>query len=126
MSEAGYYNPQSNLWNSILQLPEKKEGSAVCTLNNKIYIIGGNNNNNYCKSVWAYCTETKIWESVADLNFPRSHSGITLTSYRVDLDYLCLRLTELIFSKMCVYHKYSHRQCKQYTVCRLNMTNYSN
>jgi N-acetylneuraminic acid mutarotase len=77
LSEAGFYNPQSNSWNSILQLPEKKEGSAVCTLNNSIYIIGGNENDNYCKSVWAYCTETKVWESVANLNFPRSHSGIT-------------------------------------------------
>lgn len=60
------------------ELPEKKEGSAVCTLNNNIYIIGGNKDDSYCKSVWAYCTETKIWMPVADLNSPRSHSGISI------------------------------------------------
>lgn len=78
MNGAGYYNTQNNSWNSIPQMPEKKEGAAVCTLNNGIYIIGGHNNENYSKSVWAYCTETKVWVSIADMNTCRSHSGKTL------------------------------------------------
>lgn len=51
------------------------EGAAICTLNNSIYVIGGNSKNNYLKSVYAYCTETKVWVSIADMNHPRSYSG---------------------------------------------------
>lgn len=75
MARAGFYNPLNRSWNSISLLPEKKEGAAVCTLNSSIYIIGGHYNGHFFKSVWAYCTETKVWVSVADLNSPRSYSG---------------------------------------------------
>lgn len=51
------------------------EGASICTLNSSIYVIGGNVKNNYLKSVWAYCTETKVWVSIADMNSPRSFSG---------------------------------------------------
>lgn len=75
MFKAGFFNPLNRSWNSISLLPEKKEGAAVCTLNSSIYIIGGHYNENFFKSVWAYCTETKVWVSVADLNSPRSYCG---------------------------------------------------
>lgn len=65
----------TNSWNLIPQLPEKKLGAAICALNNNIYIIGGKNYGHYCRTVWAYCTETKEWLSVAQLNTPRSYAG---------------------------------------------------
>lgn len=75
MSKSVSYDPSKNTWENIPQLPEKKEGAAICTLNNNIYVIGGNLLNVYFKSVWAYCTETKEWVSVADMNTARSYSG---------------------------------------------------
>lgn len=50
-------------------------GSAVCTLNGNIYIIGGEYLQSCCKTVWAYCTLTEEWVSLAELNFPKSFSG---------------------------------------------------
>lgn len=77
MGKAGFFNPSKNLWCSIPSLPEKREDAAVCALHNSIYVIGGHLNGNTLKSVWAYCTETKVWVSLADMNSPRSHLGKT-------------------------------------------------
>lgn len=75
MDKAGFFNPSKHLWYSIPVLPEKREDAAVCALNNSIYIIGGHINGSTLKSVYAYCTETKVWVSLANMNSPRSHSG---------------------------------------------------
>ncbi|VVC34696.1 Galactose oxidase/kelch, beta-propeller,BTB/Kelch-associated,Galactose oxidase, beta- [Cinara cedri] len=72
---SGYYNSLNDEWNSIVQLPIIMQGAAVCTLNNNIYVIGGRFEDNYLKSVFAYCTDTKVWVAIADMNCPRSYSG---------------------------------------------------
>ncbi|XP_026814200.1 kelch-like protein 3 [Rhopalosiphum maidis] len=74
-TEAGYYDPRNNKWKYIDPIPEFNKGSAVCTLNGNIYIIGGQCLENYYKTVWAYCTLTEEWVSLAELNFARSYSG---------------------------------------------------
>ncbi|XP_025199504.1 kelch-like protein 3 [Melanaphis sacchari] len=74
-TQAGYFNPRTKKWSYIDPIPEYNKGSAVCALNGNIYIIGGQYFENYYKSVWAYCTLTEEWVSLAELNFARSFSG---------------------------------------------------
>lgn len=63
------------VFQDISHLPRRIRGAAICTLNNNIYIIGGMYNEDYLNSVYAYCTETKVWVSIADMNCPRSQPG---------------------------------------------------
>lgn len=75
MNEAGYYDSRNHKWKYIDPIPEFNTGSAVCTLNGNIYIIGGQRLENCYKSVWAYCTLTEEWVSLSELNYARSFSG---------------------------------------------------
>jgi len=75
MNEAGYYDSRNRKWKYIDPIPEFNTGSAVCTLNGNIYIIGGQRLENCYKSVWAYCTLTEEWVSLSELNYARSFSG---------------------------------------------------
>ncbi|XP_029341272.1 kelch-like protein 3 [Acyrthosiphon pisum] len=75
MNEAGYYDTRNDKWKFIKPIPEFNTGSAVCTLNENIYVIGGQRLENCYKSVWSYCTLTEEWVSLPELNFARSFSG---------------------------------------------------
>jgi len=75
MKKAGFFNPLTNNWNTISPIPNIRFGSAVCVLNNNIYVIGGQRKGIFYKNVFAFCTETKVWVSVAEMNIPRSHPG---------------------------------------------------
>lgn len=70
-----FYDTSVDSWNPIPVLPDQRENAAICTLYGNIYIIGGDNCYGHLKSVLAFCTETKLWVSVADMNFPRSNAG---------------------------------------------------
>ena len=66
-------------------LKTRKNASSV-TVNDKIYVLGGENEQGACKSFAAYDTKKKVWEELPE--YPGSETGIckaSLISYKNEI-----------------------------------------
>ncbi len=65
---------------SSSSIPTKRKYPAVATLDNKVYVIGGiNDNGKYLNTVEAYCPETDTWEKKSDMTSNQSDTPYAAT-----------------------------------------------
>lgn len=50
-----------------------RTGLGVCTMNKKIYVMGGHDGSKYLSSVQCYDPKHDIWKEVASMNNARSY-----------------------------------------------------
>ena len=71
LSDVTVYNPDTNVWTLVANLPTALEGCATIAVNGKIYIFGGNTTN-ILKTVLEYDPVTDIWTAKADMPTART------------------------------------------------------
>ena len=70
------YEPgMSDPWTKLQALPDPRYGAAIAELNDKIYVMGGNNNlNASMKSIFVYSIRDDNWEDLGEV-MPEEESG---------------------------------------------------
>lgn len=64
-------------WKKLEKLPFARSNAGVCTLNGKIYCVGGNaTGQNSVKDCHVFDPETNTWTSIAPLNTGRCQAGV--------------------------------------------------
>jgi len=60
-SRAWVYDPQTDTWSSIADLPAPRAGHAMVTVGDKLYLVGGTGSG--AAEVWTYDPATDIWNT---------------------------------------------------------------
>jgi N-acetylneuraminic acid mutarotase len=72
--EVHCYEPQSNSWHRLADLPTKRCALGVAYLNGKIYAAGGADNKTPLSSFESYDILTNTWEVLPDMPTAREHT----------------------------------------------------
>lgn len=67
---------EKGYWSKINDMSSNRAGHGVVTCNNKLYVIGGYNNNGFLDSVEAYDPLTGVWETMQHMPYARAEFGI--------------------------------------------------
>lgn len=65
------YDPVTNTWTKLEQMPTKRSGLASATIGNDIYVIGGQSVNGTFRANEKYDTKTNTWTAEPSLPTPR-------------------------------------------------------
>lgn len=79
----GYYGSINQGWTSRTVLPTPRTGLCSATLNNLIYVIGGNDGSNVLGTVEIYDPATNSWTAGAPMPTPRSDMAIALVNRQI-------------------------------------------
>lgn len=73
-----YNTDNQSEWVYMTPMGEQRKNASAVTVNEKIYVLGGENASGALKSFVAYDTEKKTWETLPD--YPGTETGICKTS----------------------------------------------
>jgi len=79
------YDPATDTWTKKGDMPKAIGGSAAAVVKDKIYIIGGGDDNvvRTFSSVWEYDPATDKWTSKADMPTPRGYLATAVVNDRI-------------------------------------------
>lgn len=80
------YNFSQNTWKKLAPLPDAQGGLACATVNNRIYVFGGeyfNNGGGVYSDVWEYRIASDSWSSVTKMPKPRHGLGALTINDRI-------------------------------------------
>lgn len=77
------YNPSTNVWETLANMPTKRSGTAGFLIQNKIYIVGGgfkkpDGNFQFLTTVEIYDPLTNTWETGPAMDQPHDYPAATL------------------------------------------------
>ncbi len=73
LSVVEMYDPQTNSWKRKTNLPEPRDGFGISAIMNKIYVVGGFNDDGVVKTVLVYDPNLDVWNTTTD--FPNNNNG---------------------------------------------------
>ncbi|KAI0232585.1 Kelch-like ECH-associated protein 1 [Lamellibrachia satsuma] len=80
LSHVECYNPQSNQWLKLANLPLPRSGVSACVVGELLYMIGGRNNspdgNVDSASMDCYDPVINLWRKCPDMSVPRNRVGV--------------------------------------------------
>ena len=80
LSNVECFNPLSNQWYKLANLPMPRSGVAACVVQGLIYVIGGRNNspdgNVDSASVDCFDPFLNVWRKCSDMSMPRNRVGM--------------------------------------------------
>lgn len=75
-NRAFVYNPQTNSWSDVAPMRFQHANTpAVCVINDKIYVAGGNGPNMNQTELEVYDSTLNTWTQLASMNVPRNHTA---------------------------------------------------
>lgn len=77
------YDPSTNLWSSLPNMPSKRDSLASAVIGTKIYVIGGRVNGQSVTSVDVFDTQTHTWEASNALPIGRSKLAATVINNKI-------------------------------------------
>ena len=72
------YDPTSDTWDTCAPLPTGRMSLSACTVNGKIYAIGGYSKTTTSAVVEVYDPVTDLWSTKQPMNNPRGEMGLTV------------------------------------------------
>jgi len=73
------YNPETNTWTTLTNMPASLSGMGVAAIGDIVYIFGGRNNPNSYSNCYSYNTITDTWSNLS--NFPTVEYEIAMCAY---------------------------------------------
>ena len=67
------YNPETDAWARVAEMPTPRAASGVAVVGTKIYVIGGISGNTNYASAEVFDTETRQWTRLPDMPTARDH-----------------------------------------------------
>jgi N-acetylneuraminic acid mutarotase len=78
------YNPATNSWSTVSQMPTPLSGAAVAALNNKIYVVGGGVSGGVPTTlVQVYDPAANTWTTLAPMLTARAHLAVVAAGGRI-------------------------------------------
>ncbi|XP_037367522.1 kelch-like protein 4 [Talpa occidentalis] len=72
------YDPKTDSWSTVAPLNVPRDAVAVCTLGDKLYVVGGYDGHNYLNTVESYDAQKNEWKEEVPVNIGRAGACVVM------------------------------------------------
>ncbi|XP_004611701.2 kelch-like protein 4 [Sorex araneus] len=72
------YDPKTNSWSTVAPLNVPRDAVAVCSLGDKLYVVGGYDGHTYLKTVESYDAQKDEWKEEVPVNIGRAGACVVV------------------------------------------------
>ncbi|CAD7682381.1 unnamed protein product [Nyctereutes procyonoides] len=72
------YDPKNNSWSTVAPLSVPRDGVAVCSLGDKLYVVGGYDGHTYLNTVESYDVQNDEWKEEVPINIGRAGACVVV------------------------------------------------